>query len=872
MVPPGKYTVVERSPVGYEDVSDSDGGDPNVINVDVTEADSMNNIFVDELRGTVPSVSISPSVSPSTDPTGSTIPTSSPSNAPSRIVSPPNLGGAARLAETAEPSAIPSLPSVFILPSSESIDVNTRSSMPSSLPSESSTKPLECQHFVSVELDDFEVNLEGWNTGSSNLQVGTTSQILTNYMGNIGKDGSAMKRFEGIPMDASSVGIQFDIFTFQGWDYTSESHDSITIEIGSVASIDLGRFNETIFARAGDVVWWRAQMGSASMDLDGNGGADQVHHTSINVPRPLYADGSMELKIIGHVGDGVFFGIDNVKIVAYYECSCTPNEIVAEEDFEAYEVDANGAQIRLAGWMHGKIDSDPGFTKFLGRYASQEEQMELFPVQIFDVPPQSEKVVVEFDFYEIDAWSEGDHCDIVLNGETINLGTFSQDSELTRTGISPQGISWQKTGIPAVSMGFGPAKDQSHRVKLEIPPSVFATGQISLAFQPHIKVDYAVASAGFDNIQVMARKTCNAVSARSANIPIAHEPSGCDVIESEFLEDSQCSMGYFGPEHVTLLSSGDSFVEFQFGSHNFPSDVSLTEMKLWFVDPEKYDSNVYHKCWNGVQDDLFGQQFVAKCDEDGWATIRLTGGEDEGLEPTPRFHQKVDVEEPFCSDGIVRPDFNALKRCYWEFKIPCGCGVRRRQAVVAQEVATADTASDTAPPILAVDSEYTSLAHDVQTVEVDKCTTSPNEGTVKIVSQNKDTVTFAVSQHWRGCDENSMGEKLGWVATDYINTHGDLVCDKESKLSCGLTETYTAHCTDGMAVVDLYASDPQEGLFGQSDGSDLMIPLACGKTTKSEAQHTCHFRYILKCQQQIQEEVGLLSTLRKAIRRLSGSK
>ena len=46
-VPSGLYSVFETNNPGVVDVSDSDGGDPNVINVDVTSSDSAFNVFVD---------------------------------------------------------------------------------------------------------------------------------------------------------------------------------------------------------------------------------------------------------------------------------------------------------------------------------------------------------------------------------------------------------------------------------------------------------------------------------------------------------------------------------------------------------------------------------------------------------------------------------------------------------------------------------------------------------------------------------------------------------------------------------------------------------------------------------------------------------
>ena len=53
-VPPGDYTVTEQDPDGYTSVGDSDGGDPNTIDVTVTSGEpSSGNEFVDEQLGTI---------------------------------------------------------------------------------------------------------------------------------------------------------------------------------------------------------------------------------------------------------------------------------------------------------------------------------------------------------------------------------------------------------------------------------------------------------------------------------------------------------------------------------------------------------------------------------------------------------------------------------------------------------------------------------------------------------------------------------------------------------------------------------------------------------------------------------------------------
>ena len=55
--------MTETSNPTYEDFSDSDGGDPNVIFVDVTSDDSTNRVFVDESPSVSTSISAVPSVS-----------------------------------------------------------------------------------------------------------------------------------------------------------------------------------------------------------------------------------------------------------------------------------------------------------------------------------------------------------------------------------------------------------------------------------------------------------------------------------------------------------------------------------------------------------------------------------------------------------------------------------------------------------------------------------------------------------------------------------------------------------------------------------------------------------------------------------------
>ena len=86
-VPPGEYTIVQRNHPNLIDVSDSDSGDPNMINVE--SGNSTDYTFVDEPPSGAPSASGPPTVptEPSAAPSLSSTPSSSPSVVPLGLIS-----------------------------------------------------------------------------------------------------------------------------------------------------------------------------------------------------------------------------------------------------------------------------------------------------------------------------------------------------------------------------------------------------------------------------------------------------------------------------------------------------------------------------------------------------------------------------------------------------------------------------------------------------------------------------------------------------------------------------------------------------------------------------------------------------------------
>ena len=101
---------------------------------------------------------------------------------------------------------------------------------------------------------------------------------------------------------------------------------------------------------------------------------------------------------------------------------------------------------------------------------------------------------------------------------------------------------------------------------------------------------------------------------------------------------------------------------------------------------------------------------------------------------------------------------------------------------------------------------------------------------MKIISQDKDTVTFSVTQ---SCDSE-------WIASDFIGSQNELNCIKNR--FCGVPEQFTATCLEGVTIVDIYI---RGNSFGQTDGSLMVIPKACDANVGDLS--LCHFRYVLKC-------------------------
>ena len=72
---------------------------------------------------------------------------------------------------------------------------------------------------------------------------------------------------------------------------------------------------------------------------------------------------------------------------------CRASEVIFEDDFE---------DSTFEGWVNPLVSELPSFSSFLGRYYNETSGPDLDPWKVFTVPKDAVKVLVEFDFYEID--------------------------------------------------------------------------------------------------------------------------------------------------------------------------------------------------------------------------------------------------------------------------------------------------------------------------------------------------------------------------------------------------------------------------------------------------------------------------------------
>ena len=159
-------------------------------------------------------------------------------------------------------------------------------------------------------------------------------------------------------------------------------------------------------------------------------------------------------------------------------------------------------------WTNGKIDSVDGFGQFLGRYGKSDAQAGLFPSREYKSHIDANKVILEFDFLEVDSWDADqngptDYLEVELNGINIVIGYYDwKIDDGTKQG-ELNGIKFISTsnGVQEHLIGNTKWPEQSHHVSIEIPANVFPARTLLTTLKIHLDSSQGDESGGFDNIK-----------------------------------------------------------------------------------------------------------------------------------------------------------------------------------------------------------------------------------------------------------------------------------------------------------------------------------------------------------------------------------
>ena len=309
------------------------------------------------------------------------------------------------------------------------------------------------------------------------------------------------------------------------------------------------------------------------------------------------------------------------------------------------------------------------------------------------------------------------------------------------------------------------------------------------------------------------------------------------------------------PDHFTSnwFEDSDNFQHFKWLVHN--SDDFSDEWKMSY---ERKFSTIYR--WEKGDQDVSssyrcesekdGKKCMEKydtidkmhCESDGYARIKIWANHG-----SDKIKDLWNTERK-CDDSSFAENVSEWYKdlCQVVVKVKCRDSFLRDtrrldQTYLASLPEPPDVDEEEAASIC----KYDLPVEDVRPIVVDQCSAEASRSPVSVFSKDGNTVTFTLSQVWKECNAADR-YAVDWIAADYVTTSGNLECHRMDSIGCGDFSMLTAKCTDGVAVIDLYASDSSEDSpFRQTDCSSLIVPEAC--YPEGEGSDACHFRYVIDC-------------------------
>jgi len=205
--------------------------------------------------------------------------------------------------------------------------------------------------------------------------------------------------------------------------------------------------------------------------------------------------------------------------------TCEPSVLLLEEDFEAEENGQSWHWGTEYGWGNGITSMSNKLSHFLGRFGQGNDAA----TQAFSIPSAggvvADKVVMEFDLYQIDHWDNAGDSFSIKIGDT-DLG----DLIAAEAGTVNE-ISWARTTTSSgVVLGFlSDQPDTTYHVTVDVPLSKLPGGLLEVSVSTSTSRNIDEQSVGIDNFKLSGAYGCDA-GGRRLEMPSSagkdeHDPS-----------------------------------------------------------------------------------------------------------------------------------------------------------------------------------------------------------------------------------------------------------------------------------------------------------------------------------------------------------
>ena len=821
-LPMGSYLLLETNLPNYLDVSDTDGANDNRIAVQLSVGgvtNSTGNMFVDELLSSSPSISMAPSASPSFAPTPPSVTPPPISEVPSSLPTFAPTDSSASPTVSSQPSGGPSYsPSLSKAPTRGPTLLPTSSSKPSLNPTDVPTETPTNTVFPSVSLIPTEkpsVSGVPSSSPSSLPSVGPSISVAPSF------SPTSLPTLSSAPTEVCvEVTIDFQV-----------DGDDFALIRGQYVSDDW-------FTRYGLTITAAATEGGFTPD-----GQARIFDSSTPGSDPDLGSPNEDCAQLGQVS-GPGQGAGGRRGQRGQNCNPLGNLLIIQSE--------------------DKSEPDDNPTGGNITFAFDVPVQEFLSIGLIDIENNDAYLVVDSEDLAapviVDIEGEGNNAVQTVSLPFTNVRSvtihFPAEGAVTFIHFCAEGDFPTASPLPTL-----PPRNDQNCTSVDFPCSAYPNKLQVCYYSDTTKMwmDLCIAEKFWADLRLVFPSYCGPCLDDPQDPNLFRPNILGNITEVTFDGDSEsCPAGEYGVENVDVIHSDGKSVNFRL-QHGFCP--SLEKTQVWFGNPAEGSPSL---CFDYTDQDCNEpiSEYTAKC-FNGWADLFIVAENDDD------FRQNIDVVSPRCQPGYDFVDFNPQKRCCWQIRIPCICDSRRREllselamaeatstssvvAAAAQDEPESEALPVRAPkikpslPIAMPDTECErkSLTVDVIPVAVDSCAVDPIDAPISLVSQDGNSVTFALSQVWKGC--GSSHEQLGWVAADYVSRGDELTCTKFSNLDCGFATTLTAQCEDGATVIDLYVQDEQPDLFYQKDGSSLVVPEACEAT--GSAEKMCHLRYVLKCE------------------------